>query len=382
MWNPENKDKNIIKEGINQYNKNTEKENKSNNDLLDNYLYKQKYEQCSDFQNNENSQEENDTEIFLNKKRTRNDKHNSKDQNNFSFNNDNNPQNIVEENRKVIEDNLKNQEIGKKVATETDKKIQKNYIINNMNKQDLRKAIKVMQIPTNQKEDIKKIEPFYADYSTTLKKKIIKIEEKLEEDTYLKTQYIKNEPNLYPNKNIYLNLQNPITINDFNDYSFKCLSTNLNFSIYKGTNELKFKLKLENNGSFPWPKNKTILSTDKSKSNIKIKEIILDPLNPGISCDFDALFRNMSQLSEGKYYSNLEFKVCGKKYGNNILINVEILEDKKKKYEPVINVVRDEYLLDKNTASDTIIAEGIDKTKTIEGAFNYIVEKNSKNKNK
>ena len=382
MWNPENKDKNIIKEGINQYNKNTEKENKSNNDLLDNYLYKQKYEQCSDFQNNENSQEENDTEIFLNKKRTRNDKHNSKDQNNFSFNNDNNPQNIVEENRKVIEDNLKNQEIGKKVATETDKKNQKNYIINNMNKQDLRKAIKVMQIPINQKEDIKKIEPFYADYSTTLKKKIIKIEEKLEEDTYLKTQYIKNEPNLYPNKNIYLNLQNPITINDFNDYSFKCLSTNLNFSIYKGTNELKFKLKLENNGSFPWPKNKTILSTDKSKSNIKIKEIILDPLNPGISCDFDALFRNMSQLSEGKYYSNLEFKVCGKKYGNNILINVEILEDKKKKYEPVINVVRDEYLLDKNKASDTIIAEGIDKTKTIEGAFNYIVEKNSKNKNK
>ena len=380
MWNPENKDKNIIKEGINQYNKNTEKGNKNNNDLLDNYLYKQKYEQCSDFQNNENSQEENDTEIFLNKKRTRNDKHNSKDQNNFSFNNDNNPQNIVEENRKVIEDNLKNQEIGKKVATETDKKNQKNYIINNMNKQDLRKAIKVMQIPTNQKEDIKKIEPFYADYSTTLKKKIIKIEEKLEEDTYLKTQYIKNEPNLYPNKNIYLNLQNPITINDFNDYSFKCLSTNLNFSIYKGTNELKFKLKLENNGSFPWPKNKTILSTDKSKSNIKIKEIILDPLNPGISCDFDALFRNMSQLSEGKYYSNLEFKVCGKKYGNNILINVEIFEDKKKKYEPVINVVRDEYLLDKNEVSDTVIAEGIDKTKTIEGAFNYIVEKNIKNK--
>ena len=380
MWNPENKDKNIIKEGINQYNKNTEKENKSNNDLLDNYLYKQKYEQCSDFQNNENSQEENDTEIFLNKKRTRNDKHNSKDQNNFSFNNDNNPQNIVEENRKVIEDNLKNQEIGKKVATETDKKNQKNYIINNMNKQDLRKAIKVMQIPTNQKEDIKKIEPFYADYSTTLKKKIIKIEEKLEEDTYLKTQYIKNEPNLYPNKNIYLNLQNPITINDFNDYSFKCLSTNLNFSIYKGTNELKFKLKLENNGSFPWPKNKTILSTDKSKSNIKIKEIILDPLNPYINSDFDVLFRNLSQLPEGKYYSNLEFKVCGKKYGNNILINVEILEDKKKKYEPVINVVRDEYLLDKNEVSDTVIAEGIDKTKTIEGAFNYIVEKNIKNK--
>ena len=126
-----------------------------------------------------------------------------------------------------------------------------------------------------------------------------------------------------------LNLENHIKVNDFNDYSFKCLTTNLNFSIYKGTSEVKFKLKLENNGSFPWPKNQTTLSTDRTTSNIKIKEIILDPLNPGISCDFDVLFRNMNQLSEGKYYSNLEFKVGEKKYGNNILINVEILEDKK-----------------------------------------------------
>ena len=153
----------------------------------------------------------------------------------------------------------------------------------------------------------------------------------------------KNEKNLNKNKNNIkiddikiddtrksLNLQNHIKINDFNDYSFKCLSTNLNFSIYKGTSEVKFKLKLENDGSFPWPKNKTTLSTNISKSNIKIKEIILDPLNPGISCDFDVLFRNMNQLSEGKYYSNLEFKVGEKKYGNNILINVEILEDKKR----------------------------------------------------
>ena len=161
-----------------------------------------------------------------------------------------------------------------------------------------------------------------------------------------------------------LNLQNLIKINDFNDYSFKCLTDDLNFSIYKGTSELKFKLKLENDGSFPWPKNQTILSTDKSKSNIKIKEIILDPLNPTIKRDFDVLFRNMNQLSEGKYYSNLEFRVSGKKFGDNILINVDVLEDTKKKYEPVIEAIRDEYLMNKNTAIETAIEEGIDKTKT------------------
>ena len=349
MWNFENKEKNKNKEGINQHNKNTEEGNKNNNNLLDNNLNNQNYEQCPDFQSNENSQEEKDNLKFLNKKRTRKDKLNSEDQNNLSFNKNNNSQNITE-NLKDLEENskllIKHQKIEKKVANERDKKIQKNYINNNINKQDLGKAIKVIGISINQKEDVKKIEPFYANYSPTLKKKLIKIEEKLNEKTYLITQIIENKntennkPNLYPSKNIYLNLKNPIEINDSKDYSVKCLTTNLNFSIYKGTSELKFKLKLENDGKFPWPKNQTILSTNKSYSNIKIKEIILDPLNPRVNCDFDVLFRNMSQLPEGKkYFSILEFKVRGKKYGNSILINVEIIDNKKKEYEQEINAI-------------------------------------------
>ena len=57
------------------------------------------------------------------------------------------------------------------------------------------------------------------------------------------------------------------------------------------------------------------------------------------------------------------------------MINVEVIDDIKTKYKPIIDVVRDEYNLNKNMASDTMITRGIDKTKTIEGAFNYIVEK-------
>ena len=478
-----NKEKN---KEINQDIQNIQEGNNNNENTPEHNLTTQNNEQHSNFQSIEKEHENNnlnnislnmekndkinevDDSVLLSKKRIREDNYYPNESNNFSFKKNNNSQNIVIENEKeevmkqIEEEKAKLNELLKKlesykkiVANEIDRTIingQENNININMNRQDIQKTIRnIMETSIKQNEDIKQIECIYKSLNPnsqiTLQKRLEKIEEKLNDDTYLKTQIIKNkktdinplsklkenkeeekkiqlieikevenekeennkqnekknmnvgeqknEKNLNKNKNNIkiddikiddtrksLNLQNHIKINDFNDYSFKCLTTNLNFSIYKGTSEVKFKLKLENNGSFPWPKNQTTLSTDRTKSNIKIKEIILDPLNPGISCDFDALFRNMSQLSEGKYYSNLEFKVCGKKYGNNILINVEILEDKKKKYEPVINVVRDEYLLDKNKASDTIIAEGIDKTKTIEGAFNYIVEKNSKHKNK
>ena len=86
----------------------------------------------------------------------------------------------------------------------------------------------------------------------------------------------------------------------------------------------------------------------------------------------------MNQLPEGKYSSNLEFKVYGKKYGNSIVINVDVLEDIKKKYEQEINVIKNDFSIDKNIR-DTIIAVAIDKTKTFEGALQYIDENNNKN---
>ena len=457
------KEKNKIKE-INQNIQNTQERNK-NNDITPEYnLTTQNSEQHSDFQSNEkahennnlnnislnmeeNDQIEDNDSKLLGSKRIREDKYYPNNSNNFSFKKNNNSQNNftetgnkdvmkqIEEEEAKLNELLKKLESYKKiVANEIDRRIingQENNINNNMSRQDLQKTIRnIMETSIKQNEDIKQIECIYKSLNpnsqATLKSRLEKIEEKLNEDTYLKTKIIKNkktdinplsklkenkiqlieikeeeneneEENNKQNekKNINvgqqknkqnlnksqnnikidaikiddikrksLNLSSHIKLKNFNDYSFKCLTTNLNFSIYKGTSELKFKLKLENDGSFPWPKNQTILSTDKSKSNIKIKEIILDPLNPTIKRDFDVLFRNMNQLPEGKYYSNLEFRVSGKKFGDNILINVDVLEDTKKKYEPVIEAIRDEYLMNKNTAIETAIEEGIDKTKT------------------
>ena len=178
------------------------------------------------------------------------------------------------------------------------------------------------------------------------------------------------------NNNIYsnsVNIENKLK--EFNNYSFKCLTQNLNFTMVKGTNEAVFKLTFENDGEFPWPKDKTFLSTDESKSNIKIQDILLDPVNPLCQYTFDIKFSNINYHPIGKYYCYLNFIADGKKFGNSILINVEIIENNKEKYKPIINVVRDEYFLDKNVASDTMIVFALEKTKTIEGAFEYIIEK-------
>ena len=107
----------------------------------------------------------------------------------------------------------------------------------------------------------------------------------------------------------------------------------------------------------------------------------MEPLNPGCQSAFDIKFRNMNKLPVGKYYSYLDFKVNGKKYGNSILINVEIIEKNKKKNDSMINLIRDEYSLDKKIASDTMIDDAFDKTKTFEGAFQYIIDNNENKKN-
>ena len=183
------------------------------------------------------------------------------------------------------------------------------------------------------------------------------------------------------NKNMQSNSvkmeNNNLTLKDFNNYSFKCLTRNLNFTMVKGTNEVIYKLIFVNDGEFPWPRNKTILSTNKPNSNIKIQDIYMEPLNPGNQYAFDIKFRNMNKLPVGKYYSDLDFTVDGKKYGNSIMINVEIIESNKVKYNPIINAVREEYSLNKNNDTDTKIACALDENKNMEGPFECIIEKNN-----
>lgn len=158
------------------------------------------------------------------------------------------------------------------------------------------------------------------------------------------------------------------------NYSFKCLTKNLNFKMQKGIAELKFKIDLENNGTMPWPQGKTFLETNYSKSMIKIEKNVLNSLNPGSKCTNIILFKGMNKLKPGRYYSCLDFKVDEKKYGDSILVNVEVTENMNKiKYGPFIPHFRDCYGFDESMVSDTFIANKLDEYKNYEQPANEIL---------
>ena len=309
---------------------------------------------------------------------------------------------IEEEKQKINEILMKLEEIQQKLKVEIDEGI---FDINKIkDKNELRKTIQTkIKNSIIQDKDVEKMKTIYQSLNPkvqeSLQDNLKKFEDFLTEETVLKTEITKNEneneknkkidsnniknskelfkknsnfneiksainnnniknindhkdDNLNNNNNINTfnnNMKsnsvkmenNNLTLKDFNNYSFKCLTQNLNFTMVKGTNEVIYKLVFENNGEFPWPKNKSILSTNKSNSNIKIQDILLDAVNPRCQYTFDIKFRNMNRLPVGKYYSYLDFIVDGKRYGNSILINVEIIESNKAQNNPIINEVKD-----------------------------------------
>ena len=175
---------------------------------------------------------------------------------------------------------------------------------------------------------------------------------------------------------------NPLIIsqkkNEFNNYSFKCLTNNLNFEILKGTKEGMFSLELENNGSFPWPKNKTFLEFDDSKENINIHKKVLEPLNPGYKTEVIIILNNLDKINLGKYYICLVFKVDGREYGDTLLVNIEVTDNiNKNKHKTIIKALRNEFDFTNTMFSNTMIGDALEEFKTFEGAVDYMLkEKN------
>ena len=189
-----------------------------------------------------------------------------------------------------------------------------------------------------------------------------------------KNHEIKNNLNYDNCKNIKFQKKE----NDFNNYSFNSLTNNLNFMISKKTKQFSFTMELENNGKNTWPQNRTILSTDPSISNIQMKNIILEPLKPGFKSSINGIFTDIDKLKPGKYHSYLIFKVDGRKYGNNILINIEVLEndnDIKKEYKSVIDNFRNDYDIPRNIVSDTVIIKELRHQKTFEDTYKSLSNK-------
>ena len=186
--------------------------------------------------------------------------------------------------------------------------------------------------------------------------------------------------------NEYLNSNKSIIIipsknNKINNYSYKCITNNLNFSIQKGIEVGNFVIEIENNGLLTWPKNKTILEVDNSKPNsINAQNIPLEPLDPGIKAPVNIIVNQINKYMPGKYCIFLDFKVDGKKYGESILINIEITENTNKiNYKPIIPAFRKEYGFNKFDCSDKTIIDALVKYHNFENAEKTIFENKFKN---
>jgi len=126
------------------------------------------------------------------------------------------------------------------------------------------------------------------------------------------------------NNNIKENENNINNSNIYQEYSFRCLTDNLNYKIRKGTRDSSIKIELENNGKSRWPENEIFLLADEANSTIERKKIIrLCPLNPKEKSSVNIQF-NLDGLKLGIYKNCLSFYAKGKKIGNNISINIEI----------------------------------------------------------
>jgi hypothetical protein len=161
-----------------------------------------------------------------------------------------------------------------------------------------------------------------------------------------------------------------------NNYSYKCITKDLKLKMKKGTREVSFKLELENNGSSPWPENKTFLEVEISKSNINTDKITLNPLKTGDKCCVDILFKHMGKINPGKFQCCLSFILDDKKYGNEINIEIEVYDEDSKNFKSnsVVVAFRDEYGIKKDIISDDEIYRGLIKHQTFENAYKSIIK--------
>ena len=111
---------------------------------------------------------------------------------------------------------------------------------------------------------------------------------------------------------------------------------------------------LKNNGTKQWPENKTKLIANEQK-NLIGKNIELEPQNPN---DIQKYITNINELKTyppGDYTASFYFEVDGKKYGDDIELDIIIKDkggDEEEKYKLLVKEFRDEYTLSEELYSD------------------------------
>ena len=123
------------------------------------------------------------------------------------------------------------------------------------------------------------------------------------------------------------------------EYSYKCLSTDLKKSIYRGKKETNKQIIIQNNCKDKWPEN-TKLILDKDNSQISTEDIVLNPLAPNEQMTLNITFKNLQNLSSNKYKVYFDFNVNGTNFGDKLCIIIIIKQETEKE---IVNKFRNKY---------------------------------------
>jgi len=177
-----------------------------------------------------------------------------------------------------------------------------------------------------------------------------------------KNQNQSQNQNINNNNNIIESHINFDKKTDFGNYSYACLTKQLAFAAYQGTKQERFNLTLKNDGIFPWPKNNSFLLKDNSLSdNISVDKILLEPLNPNDECIVSIYFNNMEKLMPGKYAVYFKFNANNKNFGDEIKIEIEILNKSGNyKLDRKVAAFRAVYNISEETMNDEMIQNALE----------------------
>ena len=266
---------------------------------------------------------------------------------------------IQEQNKKMEELNNKLEKLNKKFKEKKKKEDESSSIIEHSlleqnEKKELDENIRGVYEELNKKieKQIKKIIEEHNQVKEELNQKIEEQNKKIEEQNKiiekLSKQKQENETKSEENDDDFKieNFGNEVT------YSFNCINKdNLKSEFEEGNDSLLMEIILENDGKTPWPVNKTKLVFNKQKILIG-EELILNPQKPGFTEQYIIIFKNLKEFLPANYTGGLFFEVDGKKYGDEIEVNLTIKEKEKSKDKTIIDEFREEYKLSGDEFSD------------------------------
>lgn len=131
------------------------------------------------------------------------------------------------------------------------------------------------------------------------------------------------EINFHPHLDFIL-IRIPETSLTNNDFSYECLTKNLDIHQNFGIESFNIKIKLKNVGYGKWPESKSILKCNKEKSTIFCDKCLLPSKEMNEEAEVTLNFNKCSKVPKGEYFCYIECIINGKKRRGPIIIKVFI----------------------------------------------------------